>query len=221
MEQLISVFIRITENTATLSGHVLENSPHKIIESGVIEMSLSDHELIYCMQKTTKLKFNKHNELNIRRMTNYTAENFIELLNKTDFSNFQTFSCVNKTYLDFNTKLITAIDTLCPSKKIRIRGNTKAWFDCEVISVVNKCDDYYKNLKSSGLETDKDLLKVAKISLIDKTQKKNRTFFQDKLKKNSNNSKELWKTLKSLGMNSKNLNQSKICLKENGLRNSN
>ena len=154
-------------------------------------------------------------------MTNYTAENFIELLNKTDFSNFQTFSCVNKTYLDFNTKLITAIDTLCPSKKIRIRGNTKAWFDCEVISVVNKCDDYYKNFKSSGLETDKDLLKVAKISLIDKTQKKNRTFFQDKLKKNSNNSKELWKTLKSLGMNSKNLNQSKICLKENGLRNSN
>ena len=29
------------------------------------------------------------------------------------------------------------------------------------------------------------------------------TFFQDKLKENSNNFKELWKTLKSLGMNSK------------------
>ena len=47
-------------------------------------------------------------------------------------------------------------------------------------------------------------------------QKKKRTFFQDKLKENSNNSKELWKTLKSLVMNSKNVNQSKICLKENG-----
>ena len=32
---------------------------------------------------------------------------------------------------------------------------------------------------------------------------------------NSNNSNELWKTLKPLGMNSKNVNQSKICLKEN------
>ena len=48
-------------------------------------------------------------------------------------------------------------------------------------------------------------------------QKKKRTFFQDKLKEKSNNSKELWKTLKSLGMNSKNMNQSKVCLTENGV----
>ena len=43
------------------------------------------------------------------------------------------------------------------------------------------------------------------------------TFFQDKLKENSNNSKELWKTLKSLGMNSKNVNQWKNFLKENSV----
>ena len=69
-------------------------------------------------------------------MKTYTAENFSELLNKIDFSNNQTFSCVNKTYLDFIAKLITVIDTLCP-KKIRIKGNTKAWFDSEVISLIN------------------------------------------------------------------------------------
>ena len=48
--------------------------------------------------------------------------------------------------------------------------------------------------KSSGLDTDKDLLKPLKISLKNIIQKKKRTFFQDKLKENSNNSKELWKT---------------------------
>ena len=84
-------------------------------------MSLSDHELIYCTRKTTKSKSNKRNEFNIRTMKNYTAENFIELLNKINFSNYQTFSCVNKAYLDFITKLITAIDTLCPSKKKKLR----------------------------------------------------------------------------------------------------
>ena len=74
-----------------------------------------------------------------------------------------------------------------------------------------------KTFTSLGLETDKDLLKAAKISLKNITQKKKRTFFQDKLKENSNNSKELWKTLKSLGMNSKNVNQWKIFLKENSV----
>ena len=39
-------------------------------------------------------------------------------------------------------------------------------------------------------------------------------FFQDKLQENTKNSKELWKTLKSLGLNSKNAGQSKIWLKE-------
>ena len=39
-------------------------------------------------------------------------------------------------------------------------------------------------------------------------------FFEDKLQKNLKNSKELWKTLKSLGLNSKKTSQSKICLKE-------
>ena len=60
-------------------------------------------------------------------------------------------------------------------------------------------------------------MKAAKISLKNIIQKKKRTSFQDKLKEISNSSKELWKTLKSLGMNSKNVNQSKICLKENGV----
>ena len=44
LEQLISVPTRITESTTTLIDHVLTNSPHKIIQSGVIEMSLSGHE---------------------------------------------------------------------------------------------------------------------------------------------------------------------------------
>ena len=35
-------------------------------------------------------------------------------------------------------------------------------------------------------------------------------FFQDKFQENTKNSKELWKTLKSLGLNSKNAGQSKI-----------
>ena len=94
LEQLILLPTRITESTATLIDHVLTNSPHKIIQSDVIEMSLSDQELIYCRRKTTKLKFNKHKELNIRTMKIHTAENFIKLLNKINFSNYQTFSCL-------------------------------------------------------------------------------------------------------------------------------
>ena len=63
LEQLISIPSRITESTATLIDNVLTKSLHEIIQSGVVEMSFSDHELIYCIQKTTKLKSNKHSKL--------------------------------------------------------------------------------------------------------------------------------------------------------------
>ena len=52
LEQLISFPTRITESTATLIDHVLTNSLHKIIQSGMIEMSLSDHELIFLKLST-------------------------------------------------------------------------------------------------------------------------------------------------------------------------
>ena len=94
------------------------------------------------------LKSKKHNELSIRSMKKYTAENFVILLKEVDFPNYQTYSCVNEAYLDFITKLSNTIDSLCPSKKVRIKGNTKAWFDSEVISLIKKRDDsvgdYYR-----------------------------------------------------------------------------
>ena len=34
--------------------------------------------------------------------------------------------------------------------KIRIKGNTKTWFDSEVMSIINKRDDCYKNFYVFG-----------------------------------------------------------------------
>ena len=193
LKQLISTPTRTTENTAAPIDHVLTNSPHKIIKSGVVEINLSDHELIYCSRKTTKLKSNKYNELNIRSMKNYTAEGFVELLKKIDFPNYETYACVNMAYLNLVAKIADVIDSYCPSKSVKIKGNTKPWFDSEVISLVNKRDSCYKKCKVSKLETDKDLLREAKRILKATIQRKKGTFFQDKIQGNSKNSKELWK----------------------------
>ena len=67
------------------------------------------------------------------------------------------------------------------------------------------------------METDKDLLRESKRILKATIQRKKGIFFQDTIQENSKNSKELWKTLKSLGLNSKKTGQSKICLQEDGV----
>ena len=133
-------------------------------------------------------------------MKNYTAKNFVEHLKNIDFPNYKAYSCVNMAYLDFISKLTDVIDSLCPSKKIRIKGNTKPWFDSEVILMVNK--------------RDKDIFRTTNNFLKTTIEKKKKDVFQNKLQENSKSSKEIWKTLKSLRLNSKKAGQSKLCLKE-------
>ena len=43
-------------------------------------------------------------------MKNYTKEKFLELLRKTDFPDYTTFTCLNKAYQDFIIKLSDVID---------------------------------------------------------------------------------------------------------------
>ena len=105
IEQLISIPTRLTSKTATVIDHVLINSSQKVSQCGVIALGISDHDLVYCTRKTPSLKPNKHNDISVRSMKNYTKEKFLELLRKTDFPDYTTFTCLKKVYQDFIFKL--------------------------------------------------------------------------------------------------------------------
>ena len=80
---------------------------------------------------------------------------------------------------------------------------------------IQRRDKLYKKFKHSGLETDKDNFKVAKMHL-QKMILNQISYFQEELGKIRNTSKELWKTFKSLGLSSDKARQSKISLNKDG-----
>ena len=47
LEQIITRPTRVTDQSATIIDHMLTNSPDKVSPSGVIDLGLSDHDLIY------------------------------------------------------------------------------------------------------------------------------------------------------------------------------
>ena len=51
MKQLIDEHTRITKSSRTLIYFLFVNNEHKIVQSGVIHLSLSDHSVIYCVVK--------------------------------------------------------------------------------------------------------------------------------------------------------------------------
>ena len=72
LKQLIKSPTRITENKSSLLDHVLTNYSEKISQSGVIDIGVSDHQLIYCTRKVLHPKTNSHKQIKIRSLKNYS-----------------------------------------------------------------------------------------------------------------------------------------------------
>ena len=79
LEQIIT---RPTRATATLIDHILTYSPDEVSQSGVIDLGLSNRDLIYFTRKTSLCKSHKYNEIFVRSMKRYSAKKFLEILRK-------------------------------------------------------------------------------------------------------------------------------------------
>ena len=117
LEQIITRPTRITDQTATLIDHILTNSLDKVSQSAVIDLGLSDHDLIYCTRKISLPKSYKHNEILVRSMKRYSAEKFLEILREIVFPNYLTYTSVNDAYSNFIYRFVEAINLIAPSKK--------------------------------------------------------------------------------------------------------
>ena len=169
---------RVTDQTATLIDHIITISPEEVSKSGVIYLDLSGHDLIYCRRKTSLAKSHKHNEIFVRSLKRYSAEKFLGILREIVFPNYLIYTCVNDAYSDFTYRFVEAINFIAPSKKIRVKANSKPWFDNQIMSAIERRDKLYKKFKHSGLETDMHNFKVAKMHLQKMILKKKKSYFE-------------------------------------------
>ena len=100
---------------------------------------------------------------------------------------------------------IVVVDSIAPFKTKRVKANAQKSFDGEVLENINTRDKLFKKFKKSRLHINKELYKKAKYSRLKLIAAKKREFFDDKLTENVGKPKELWETLKSLGMPHKSL----------------
>ena len=69
--QLIKEDTRVTQTSSNLIDLIFRNSPHRVTQSGVLNLSLSDHYMIFC-NRTCKLP----KVLNVRSFKNFNLTAF-------------------------------------------------------------------------------------------------------------------------------------------------
>ena len=77
-------------------AHPLATFPERVLQQGIIDVGLSDHQLIYCTRKFLGTKLGTHKQITFRSLKNYTAEAYKEVLGKVRFPDYENFSDVNK-----------------------------------------------------------------------------------------------------------------------------
>ena len=126
VKQLIQSPICVTYSTSTLIGHILTSAPSRVSQKRVINEGVSDHQLIFCTRKISRIKTGGvHKYLNFRSLKNYTADYYKEVLQQVDFPNYESLGDVNEAYSNFFQKLMTVTDKIAPYKRKRGKGNTQ------------------------------------------------------------------------------------------------
>ena len=217
LKEIIKEPTRITCSTSSLLDHILTNCSEKISQKGIVNTGISDHQLIYCTRKILRTKLNKHNQIQVRSLKNYSAEAFKSALEKINFPNYDIFSSINVAYTDLLKKISDTLDNIAPIKEIRVKNNTQDWFDNEVNEAIKIRDKFFKKFKKSYLHIHYDLYIEAKYNVKSLVKQKKSEFYKKKLSENIGKPKELWKTLKALGLPSKKGSVTNICLEEDNI----
>ena len=175
---------------------------------------VSDHSMVYCTRKISRAKYNKHKEITFRSLKNYSVDVYKEALEKVSIPNYDNFGNPDLAYSDFISRLESVINVVAPIKTVRIKNNTREWFDGEIGEEIYKRDKLHKKFKLTKLHVDEDLYKEARNAVQNLIRKKKKAYFEEKLKANTANPKKLWETLKELGLQNNRSPSSNICLKK-------
>ena len=72
----LKVPTRTTISSSTIIDHILASYPERVTQCGVIDISLSDHQLIYCTRKISRIKRGSHKQIQFRSFKHYTVDLF-------------------------------------------------------------------------------------------------------------------------------------------------
>ena len=163
LKQIIKSPTCITCRNTSLIDHSLASILSRVSQHGVINVSVSDHQLIYCTRKINKIKTGGvHKHITFRSFKKYTVDAYKDALKKVNFPNYELFNDVNEAYSNFFQKIRIVVDSIVPFKSKRVKVDTQKWFDGEFLQNINTKDKLFKKFKKSRLHNDKKLYKKAK-----------------------------------------------------------
>ena len=201
--QLIHDFTRICNTSSSTIDLILVSDSDKISQSGVVDVCISDHSLIFCTRKVTKLHIGNHNNIKVRSLKNYNKDDFQQSLLNADWSSVLICDNVSEAWNNFKLVFLSVIDSIAPVREIRVKQRTEPWINSDILQCINERNKAFNVYKRTRSDEHFNAFKVLRNKAQSAIFKAKKNYFTEKLEHNKNDSKTLWKTLRELGLPSK------------------
>lgn len=137
LKQIIVDPTRITPKSRTIIDIILVSDTSKTFKSGVLEVGLSDHNMIYVIRKLKRGAIRHHNTLKIRSLKRYSPQIFAEELSKVNWIEVMQCDDVDIAWDRFKRNFLQVLNKVAPYKEIRIKQRTEPWMTDSILKKIN------------------------------------------------------------------------------------
>jgi hypothetical protein len=196
LQQHINKPSRVTNYSQTLIDLILtKTDDNKTIDSGVIELGISDHCLVYICRKLSIPK-GKPKLIETRQFRHFNSTDFQSNLRQA-FSNFNHYTDPNLAWLQWKEVFLQIADQHAPLRLRKVKSEYTPWLTNEIKNMSYHRD--YLKKKAVSLNSPAYHIAYKKCrNEVNRRIKDAKTNFYKTSLDNSTNSKESWKIINKL-----------------------
>ncbi|RWS02969.1 endonuclease-reverse transcriptase-like protein, partial [Dinothrombium tinctorium] len=189
---------RITQFTRSLIDFIITNVEE--IETNILEQyKISDHESIFICIKEVMPKTNT-SFIHKRDWKKFDHKTFLEKLKSSNwYPCYQKIDC-NEMVECLTSNINDSLNKICPLKCVSTKSNIKqvSYFDFELQQLKRLKNHLFNKAKYSNLSHDWHYYKTVRNQYVSMLSAKKKYFYEKQIDLNKNDSKKMWKTLKSI-----------------------
>ena len=198
LTQLITEPTRVTQYSRTLIDLCLTNSPDKICNSGVVNIGISDHSIIFLTRKISHFRSFVHKTAEVRQLKNFNQDEFLRDLRMNEWNRVSMLNNPNEMWNLWKHLLMSVIDKHAPLKTKRIRNKRSPWITNELLREIYKRDFLKKKATSTNDPLIWKEVKGARNKVNNSIKKAKRNYFSEKLDASKWNPRKTWRLINEL-----------------------
>ena len=196
MTQLVKYPTRITPHSRSLLDVIEISCPSIVKDSGVVDIGISDHSMVFCILKLKTVKPHP-THIHARSLKHYDPNRFVMDLSQLPFDMiFSAEDVEDKLHL-FNQLFISTLNNHAPVKHITIKGRPRPFINKDIKLLMNRRDKMLKVFRATNNTEDWVKYKNLRNSVKFNLRNAESNHVRNEIEHCKGNSRSTWKVIKS------------------------